>query len=304
MEILLTIAYDGASYSGWQRQANALTVQQVLEDILAKIMERPVTLRAASRTDAGVHALGQRAAFYSDGLKIPVGKLSQVLNGFLPPDISVTAAEAVPDGFVPRFNARQKTYRYQIYNAPYPNPLLRRYSAFVPQKLDWEAMRQAAPYFIGRHDFRAFRAAAPGQEADKSTVREIYSCFLRTAEPCVKKSTICKAIQTGVNQTNNILDNNKTLHPIDFDVSMDSNNMYNSFCAADGNDGLKNILMLYITGNGFLYNMVRIIAGTVLYAGMGKIRPGEIPDIIASGERKCAGKTMPPEGLTLMEIVF
>jgi tRNA pseudouridine38-40 synthase len=193
-------------------------------------------------------------------LKIPIDKLSQVLNGFLPPDISVTAAEEVPDDFVPRFNAKQKTYRYQIYNAPYPNPLLRRYSAFVPQPLDREAMRKAAPYFIGRHDFKAFRATAPGQEEDKSTVREIFDCVLRTA---------------------------------------------NNFSgAAEDNGCLKNVLTLYITGGGFLYNMVRIIAGTVLYAGMGKIRPDEIPDIIMSKERKRAGKTMPPEGLTLMEIEF
>ena len=245
MQILLTVAYDGTNYAGWQRQENAVAVQEKLEDALSRFLSRPVTVRAASRTDAGVHALGQRAAFFAPDLRVPVEKLPQVLISFLPPDISVTCAQIVPDDFNPRFGAKQKTYVYNMLNAPFPNPLLARYSAFVPHTLNIAAMEEAAAYFVGRHDFAAF--CATGGSA-KTTVREIFSCGI-------------SAQDTG-------------------------------------------LLAFSITGNAFLYNMVRIIAGTLLYAGMGKIAPQQIPQIITQKNRANAGKTMPPHGLTLMEVEY
>jgi tRNA pseudouridine38-40 synthase len=248
MRILLTLAYDGTGYAGWQRQKNGVSVQQRLEEALGALLGRPVTVEAASRTDAGVHALGQRAAFDAGGLRVPVDKLPQVLCGLLPPDISVSAAERVEDGFNPRFAAKYKTYAYHIYNAPAPNPLLRRYSAFVPQPLDTDGMKKAARAFVGRHDFTSFCAA--GGSA-KTTVREIYACGVSAGPP--------------------------------------------------GNGGL---ITLTVTGSGFLYNMVRILAGTVLYVGMGKIPPDALPAVIAARDRKRAGKTMPPEGLVLVEVGF
>lgn len=245
MHILLTIAYDGTNYAGWQRQDNAIAVQEKLENALSVLLSRQITVRSASRTDAGVHALGQRASFFAPDLRIPVDKLPIVLVGMLPPDISVTAAEVVSDEFNPRFDAKCKTYAYNLYHGACPNPLLRRYSVFIPQKLNIDNMKKAAKSFVGRHDFAAF--CATGSSA-KTTIREIYDC------------------------------------------KMDENP---DFCYT-----------LTITGNGFLYNMVRIIAGTILYVGTGKILPGSIPQIISSCERKQAGKTMPPEGLTLMSVEY
>jgi len=245
VNILLTIAYDGTNYAGWQRQENAVAVQEKLEDALSILLSRDVTVRAASRTDAGVHALGQCAAFFAPDLKIPLDKFPTVLTSLLPEDISVTAAKIVPDEFNPRFNALKKTYIYNIYNAPHPNPLLSRYSAFMPHMLDISAMQKAAEYFIGKHDFAAF--CATGSNA-KTTVREIFACEIS-------------------NQPNGLIS-------------------------------------LTITGNAFLYNMVRIIAGTVVYAGLGKIPPEKIPQIIASKNRTSAGKTMPSQGLVLTEVVY
>jgi len=216
MQILLTVAYDGTFYAGWQRQNNAMTVQQRLEETISGILRRTIILRAASRTDAGVHALGQRAVFNGEGLLIPLEKLPEVINNNLPDDISVTECMTVPDGFNPR-HAAYKTYRYQIFNAPYPNPLLKRYATFVPQKLDTDAMKKAAPYFLGRHDFKSFCASGNGTESNNK-VREIYDCHI-------------------------------------------------SQC--------NDLITLTVTGNGFLYNMVRILAGTVFYAGLKKIKPGE-----------------------------
>lgn len=246
MQILLTVAYDGTNYAGWQKQENAVAVQEKLENALSELLGREVTTRAASRTDAGVHALGQRAAFFADDLRVPLEKLPAVLAGLLPTDISVTAAHAVPDEFNPQFDALRKTYIYNMYNAPHPNPLVARYSAFVPQSLDFAAMQKAAKFFVGKHDFAAF--CATGGNA-KTTVREVFGC------------AVSEAAHHG-------------------------------------------LLSLTITGGGFLYNMVRIIAGTVLYAGLGKIPPESIPGIIAAKERAKAGKTMPPQGLVLMEVEY
>ena len=245
MQILLTVAYDGTNYAGWQRQQNAIAVQQKLEEALSAVFNRPITTKAASRTDAGVHALGQQAAFFADDIRIPIGKLPQILSGRLPADISVTAARPVSDSFNPRFDAVYKTYSYSMYCAPCPNPLLGRYSAFIPQPVDIETMKKSAGLFIGRHDFTAFMAT--GSSA-KTTVREIYACAV-TKQP-------------------------------------------------------SGLVTLTITGSGFLYNMVRIIAGTVLYTGLGKIVPEAVLDIIHSHDRKKAGKTMPPEGLILLEVGY
>ena len=245
MQILLTISYDGTNYAGWQRQENAIAVQQKLEETLSFLLKCDIKISGASRTDAGVHALGQRACFTVPELRIPLDKLPTVLSGLLPPDISVTAAEIKPPEFSPRFNALHKTYVYNMYNATHPNPLLSRYSTFVPQKVDIEKMRKAALHFIGKHDFAAF--CATGSSA-KTTVRDVYACDL-------------ELLPTG-------------------------------------------IIAMTINGNAFLYNMVRIIAGTVLYVGLGKIQHCDIPDIIAAKDRTLAGKTMPPEGLVLLDVAY
>lgn len=249
MQILLTLAYDGTNYAGWQRQQNAVAVQEKVEDALAGIYSGGVTVHGASRTDAGVHALGQRASFFvppnSDAKKIPLEKLPQVINGHLPQDIAVQAAQAVPDDFNPQFNAVRKTYIYNFYTSPLPSPLLARYNAHVPQALSLQDMQTAARAFVGEHDFAAFCATG---STVKTTTRIVYDC--------------------GVSEQ------------------------------AD------NIFALKITGNGFLYNMVRIITGTVIYAGMGKLPADGIPEIIAKKDRASAGKTMPPHGLLLCSVEY
>ena len=244
MNILLTVSYDGTNYAGWQRQKNAIAVQQRLEEALTGLLKAPIALTAASRTDAGVHALGQRASFIVEHMPIPLEKLPQTINGCLPGDIAVCNAVLVPDDFNPRFSAQEKTYCYQLYNALYPNPLLARYSAFVPQDLNTAKMAAAAAHFVGTHNFAAFCASGSNV---KSTERTVFACDVKQKGPLIK---------------------------------------------------------MHITGDGFLYNMVRIITGTIMYTGLGKILPGDIPAIIASCDRTKAGKTMPPEGLTLVEVVY
>lgn len=245
MKILLTVSYDGTNYAGWQRQKNAYTVQEALENALSRVFGQNVTVIGAGRTDAGVHALAQKAMVTQCvDTKIPLEKIPYVINSFIGDDIRVAQAEAVPDGFHPLVHAVKKTYEYKIFSARFMNPLLRNYAYFTSRPLDIENMRQACAFFLGEHDFKAFYASGGHV---KTTLRTIYDMKISEA------------------------------------------------------DGLVTIS---ITGNGFLYNMVRIIAGTVLMVGEGKFKPEEVAAIIASCDRTRAGVTLPAAGLTMTDVVF
>lgn len=243
MKILLTIAYDGTKYFGWQRQHNFVTVQGEVEKSLTKLFNTNIAAAGASRTDTGVHAIGQRATFEIE-TTIPIDKLPYAINNVLPKDIRVHKAEEVDLNFHPQYNAKNKTYRYKIYNAPFPNPMLNNYTWHVPKEIDIEKMKEGAEYILGQHDFSAFCASGA---TSKTRVRTVYSLEIYKED---------------------------------------------------------NIIYFDINGNGFLYNMIRIIAGTLVYVGTGKFEPSDIPKIINSLDRTKAGKTAPAEGLTLMHINY
>lgn len=246
MRILLTIAYDGTRYSGWQKQLSpeVITVQGELEKALRSLFRIPdLTCIGASRTDRGVHALGQRAIIDVD-TTIPTEKIPLAICPLLPDDIVVVKAEEVPGDFHPRYDCVKKTYEYRIWNGTWKNPKERLYSTFVYSCLDLEKMNIAAKNFIGTYDFAAFCAAG---SSVSSTIRTIFDC-------CVKQ---------------------------------EANSIY-----------------IYVTGDGFLYNMVRIMAGTIIAVGQGKLFADEITEIILSKDRQRAGQTAEPQGLTLQEIYY
>jgi tRNA pseudouridine38-40 synthase len=155
MRVRAVVAYDGTDYGGWQRQTNAPTVQAALETALAQVGQGAITVLAAGRTDAGVHAEGQVAAFDTDW-RHGVDALQRALNAVLPPDVAVRDVAQVAPDFHPRYDARSRRYRYTVYNAPVRSPLTRRYSLHVTAPLDVDAMQQAARVLIGEHDFAAF----------------------------------------------------------------------------------------------------------------------------------------------------
>jgi tRNA pseudouridine38-40 synthase len=169
--IKLTIEYDGTNYVGWQCQPNGVSVQQVIEEALAKILKESVRINSSGRTDAGVHARGMVASFRTEK-SVPLKAFSDGLNSILPPDIAVREAAEMPLHFNPRMDALGKNYRYSILNSPLRSPLDRSMSWQVKKKLDLEAMRKAASHFVGEKDFAAFRAA---KCCAKTTVRRIDS---------------------------------------------------------------------------------------------------------------------------------
>ncbi len=244
MKILLTLSYDGTKYSGWQIQENAVTVQQRINEGLSRLYTQEISVLGASRTDAGVHAICQKAVFSVDKNPIPPERLPYALNSFLPKDIVVTRAEYVSDDFHPINDAKLKTYEYRIKYGDFLNPKERNYCEFVKGTLDIEKMQKAAVQFLGRHDFKGFSAAG---SSVKTTIREIFEI--------------------------NIVHKNSEV-------------------------------LIIVTGDGFLYNMVRIIAGTLIYVGQGKINENDITAIIKSKDRSKAGKTAGPQGLTLINIVY
>jgi tRNA pseudouridine38-40 synthase len=167
--IKLTIEYDGTAYSGWQLQPNGLSVQEVMEGALAKILGAPVRLRSSGRTDAGVHAAGMVAAFTTDSA-IPLTAFSDGLNSLLPPDIAVREAAEAEAGFNPRADATGKLYRYTIFNGVRRSPLVRLHAWHLRGSLDIDAMRAGAALFVGEHDYAAFRTSGC---AARTTVRRV-----------------------------------------------------------------------------------------------------------------------------------
>ncbi len=243
MRLLLTVSYDGTNYVGWQYQENGPSIQQALEEALEKALGRFSRVTGASRTDAGVHALGQRA-HVDVCASIPPDKYPFVLNRYLPPDIRVTETRRVADDFHARFMATGKLYTYRIHNAPHASAILRNCTAHVPVPLDVDAMRLCAGALIGTHDFAAF-AAAGGQA--KTTVRTID----------------------------------------DWDI------------AQAGQE-----ITLRVHGDGFLYNMVRIIAGTLIDVGHGRLDPGCMARAIQTQNRLDLGVTAPACGLELTRVEY
>lgn len=169
--IKLTIEYDGTHYAGWQSQPNGLAVQQVVEEALFRLLGESVRLRSSGRTDAGVHARGMVAAF-TTSRDLPLRAFVEGCNSFLPLDIAILSASEAPSDFMPSNDALSKHYRYTIYNTLLRSPMLRSYSWHMREPLDLPAMQEAAGYFVGRHDFGAFRAS---NCSTRTTVRTVHS---------------------------------------------------------------------------------------------------------------------------------
>lgn len=241
--IALHLMYVGTAYHGWQIQKNAATVQETLEQCVAKVVKHPVHFTGAGRTDAGVHARVYIANFRTTST-IPCDRMPLAFNARLPEDIVVVSAREVSEDFNAILSCRKKEYTYQVYNSRIRNAFYVNRAYFYPKHLDEAVMARAAERFAGTHDFAAVRDVGTNV---RSTVRTVYY----------------------------------------FDV-----------------DRQGDLITLKVCANGFLYNMVRIMVGTVLYAAEGKLTPEGISDILLRGNRVEAGPTVPPGGLYMTRLWY
>lgn len=240
----MTIQYDGTKYDGWQRQANTEnTIQEKIETVISRITGEEIELNGSGRTDAGVHALGQVANFKTDSEYDEEYMLKEI-NRYLPKDIRLLDLKKEDIRFHSRLNAKRKTYIYRIDNTDFGSVFDRRYAMRFNERLDVKAMKEAAAFYVGEHDFKSF---CTKKSMKKSTVRRIYS------------------------------------------VDITKNN---------------GIIEIIYCGNGFLYNMVRILTGTLIDVGRGRIKPWDIADIIEARDRGRAGFTAEPEGLFLKSVEY
>ena len=248
MRFVLKIAYDGTAYAGWQRQKNALSVQEVLEKAIFDSLKEDVRVTASGRTDAGVHAAGQVCHFDSDVITVPPERLPDCLNRYLPSDIRLLEGWEGAEDFDSNRSAKRKTYCYTLYDSRREMPLLERYAVRVDGMPSTERLQEMAKHMEGKHDFKAFCASG---SCVKTTVRTVY-------EVCLEEE-----MRFGVR-----------------------------------------LVRLYVTGNGFLYNMVRTMAGELLDLASGRRTKESLERAFESGDRSLLGKTMPAKGLVLQNVEY
>ena len=314
--ILLRVAYDGTNYHGWQLQPNAATIEGELNRALCALTGEEIVVTGASRTDAGVHALGNVAVFDTTS-RIPAEKFSYALNQRMPEDIVIQSSKQVADDFHPRHCDCRKTYEYDILNRTFPLPAYRNTAYFLYGTLNIEAMRRACQAFLGEHDFASFCAAGAQVQ---TTVRKIYSLEVEcrplteagTPVPPASGEAVNAAdgkhgeqVQQAQSASGEML--NAAAGESDEQVQQAQPESGETAIPAAGgaNAGSADqLLTIRVKGNGFLYNMVRIIAGTLVEVGRGHIKPEEVAGIIAAKDRAKAGPTAPARGLRLVEIEY
>jgi tRNA pseudouridine38-40 synthase len=275
--LCLLIAYDGTDFHGWQRQPNALTVQECLESAIERILGEKAQVYGSGRTDAGVHALNQVANFQT-GCPIPCENLVKALNDALPPTVRVKDAQEVFPQFHARYDVRSKTYRYRILQAPVCSPFLWRFVWHYPFPLDVRRMARAAKVFEGEHDFTSFAAA----EASGGEENCPHSCVGRDEPPT----------SAG------------TRHGVPQRVKSETAMVRRIFSSRILHRPRTSMLIYEVTGKGFLHHMVRNIVGTLVEVGRGKLEATDIIRILHARDRTLAGPTIPAQGLCLVRVEY
>ena len=276
--ILLTVSYDGTGYSGFQAQKSGVpTIERELNRAVTELTGAETEVSGASRTDAGVHALCNLAVFDTES-RIPPEKFANALNVRLPGQICVQDSREVPPDFHPRFCDTVKTYDYVIYNARFPSPRRMRFSFYSYTPFDVELMREAAQYLAGEHDFKSFCSVHTQALTTTRTITQIEVLERPCEEERIAEDAAAGAPRAAENESEE-----------------------KQGRAGSARRGVApREIVIRVSGTGFLYNMVRIIAGTLMEVGRGAIAPAQVRTILEARDRSKAGPTAPPEGLTLV----
>lgn len=237
------ISYRGTNYHGWQRQDNAVTIQETVEKAVSRVLNEKVTINGCSRTDTGVHA-NEYCFNVHTSSKIPCRNFLRGVNGYLPDDISILSCEEADESFHARFDCKAKEYIYKMHCSESKNPFASDLMLHYRRKFDIELAKCASSHLIGTHDFASFCSSSSNVS---TTVRTIY------------------------------------------DISIEKNN---------------DCVIILVKGDGFLYNMIRIIVGTLIWVNEGKLSPDDIPHILNAKDRQKAGKTALPHGLYLNKVYY
>ena len=248
MRYVLKIAYDGTDYAGWQRQKNAISVQEVLENAILTALGEDVRVTASGRTDAGVHAAGQICHFDSEKITVPPERLPDCLNRYLPPNVRLIDGWGADENFDSNRSAKRKTYCYSFYVSAREMPLKERYAVRIDDAPSLAILQEMAKLLEGEHDYKAFCASG---SSVKTTVRTVYEVRVEESQ---------------------------------------------SFGSRD--------LRIYVTGNGFLYNMVRTMTGELLDLATGRRTKESLLEAYQTGNRNLLGKTMPAKGLCLHRVEY
>lgn len=262
--IKLTLAYDGSEYAGWQVQPNGPSVQACVESAIEKLTQEKSGVLVAGRTDAGVHAVAQVANFQTTS-SIPCGNIQSGLQRFLPDSICVREVSEVDAAFHATYSAVQKRYRYLIHNTSVAYPFLKRYVSGFGRPLDEKRMHAAGQFLLGKHDFRSFESHYPNKATSVRTVKEL----------TVQRTSVWPVWTGGPLQA-----------------------------AFGPGESSSEFIIVDIVADGFLYNMVRSIVGTLLEVGVGRWSPEDVQKILRSMDRSQAGATAPACGLYLIQVDY
>lgn len=277
--IRLTVSYDGTRYLGWQWQPYGPTIQGELQEAVRKLTGETADVIGSGRTDAGVHAVGQVANFTTSSV-LPLERFQPGLSYYLPHDIIIRDVAEAPLAFHSQFGAKRKRYRYVLSDAPPAVPFLRPYAWFIRGGLDAEAMQHAGQVLVGRHDFRCFETKWPNKATSVRTVMEL---------------TIGRA--TGWDMWSGAAVGAPAL-PSQTIPAISRKRQH------DSGDPTRPFVYLEIVADGFLWNMVRAITGTLVKVGLGKWTADDVRRILDEGDRKKAGETAPAQGLYLVAVDY
>ncbi len=284
----MTLAYDGTNYCGWQLQPNGVSLQQIVEHALSQFTREPVRVTASGRTDAGVHAIGQVISFETSSTA-PCHGFLHGLPVHLPDDVVVRAVEEAPPGFNARYDAKRKWYRYVIHNSPTRLPFLRTSALWQRSHLNDQAMHEAARVLLGTHDFRCFETQWPNRS---SSIRTVF------------RSSVSRAAGWPVWGEESRDEGRETRVRGDGVIDGEQSTGADSGLALDSRPSSLDFICFDIEADGFLYNMVRAIVGTLIHVGRGRWSADDMRRILETGDRSAAGETAPAHGLCLMRVDY